>query len=483
VQRYPHEQLEQAWKLLLFNQFHDTLAGTSIAPAYDDARDQIGHASSLAANAFNAAVQSISRQIDVEHEEDVRPVVVFNPHPWPVSTVAEIEYTWMRETGASICDEEGADVPMQDTRALTTMSGTRARLAFPVELPALGYRTYRVRPWAVELPPIAPLESDHLRLEIDPVTGRIASLLLKRTGVDLAAPAAKHAVVIDDRSDTWGHGVVAYDDEVGEFECMAVRLIESGPVRSIVRVDSRYRSSTLREDYVVAAGARHVDVRVALDWHEPLKLLKLRYPTSIAATEATYETPYGHLVRPANGDEEPGQSWVDVSGAGRGLAVINDAKYGYDVRGGDIGISAVRSPVWAWHGPRELEEGGDFEYMDLGRQSFNVRLLPHAGDWRAAGVVRHALELNQPPYALIETYHDGPLPQRDSFAADGTGNVVVTVVKRAQDSDAWVVRAVETAGRETDARIEILGTTIEARFRPHEIKTFVGETETDLLEW
>ena len=94
----------------------------------------------------------------------------------------------------------------------------------------------------------------------------------------------------------------------------------------------------------------------------------------------------------------------------------NDAKYGYDVRGGDIGISAVRSPVWAWHDPRELEEGGDFEYMDQGRQTFLVRLIPHAGDWRAADVVRLAAELNQPPFALIETFHDGPLPQRASYA-------------------------------------------------------------------
>jgi alpha-mannosidase len=483
LQPYPHERLQEAWKLLLFNQFHDTLAGTSIAPAYDDARDQLGHVSSLAASAFNAAVQSIARQIHVEHEDDVRPVVVFNPHPWPVTTVAEVEYTWMRPTGASICDEDGNDVPLQHTRALTTMSGARARLAFPVELPPLGYRTYRVRPWEVALPAGSPLENEHLKLELDPVTGRIASLLLKATGVDLAAPNARHAVVIDDRSDTWGHGVVAYDGEAGEFACETIELIETGPVRSIARVVSRYGSSTLREDYLVAAGAPYVDVRVTLDWQEPLKLLKLRYPTSVDAAEATFETPYGSLARPASGDEEPGQSWVDVSGGDRGLTVINDAKHGYDVRGGDVGITAVRSPVWAWHDPRDLEEGGDFEYMDLGRQAFAVRLVPHRGDRHAADVVRRALELNQPPFALIETYHDGPLPQRQSFASDGGGDVVVTVIKRAEDSEDWVVRAYETAGREAVARIDLFGRVVEARFAPHEIKTLVGSKETNLLEW
>jgi alpha-mannosidase len=211
--------------------------------------------------------------------------------------------------------------------------------------------------------------------------------------------------------------------------------------------------------------------------------LKLRYPTSIDATEATYDAPYGHVVRPASGDEEPGQSWVDVSGDGRGLAVCNDAKYGYDVRGGDIGISAVRSPVWAWHDPRELEDDGDFEYMDLVRQTFTVRLVPHGGDWRAAGVVRRALELNQQPFALIETYHDGALPPTQSFGSDGGGDVVGTVVKRAEDSDAFVVRAYESSGRPAHARLGILGTTIDADFGANEIKTFVGDEETDLLEW
>jgi len=195
---------------------------------------------------------------------------------------------------------------------------------------------------------------------------------------------------------------------------------------------------------------------------------------------------------------------VDVSGAGRGLAVINDAKYGYDVRAGvgsrepevsgaDIGISAVRSPVWAWHAPRELDPDGGYEYMDQGRQTFLVRLVPHAGDWRAAGVVRRAAELNQPPFALIETFHDGPLPQRRSFADDGGGDVVATVLKRGEDGDgSLVVRAYETAGRGARARIELplVERTIEADFGAHEIKTFrvpraadEPVQEVNLLEW
>jgi len=492
LRSYPHGELTRAWKLLLFNQFHDTLAGTSIEPAYEDARDQIGHASSLAANAFNAAVQMIAASVAIEHEEEMRPVVVFNSHPWTLLATVEVEYTWLREQGAHVVDDEGERVPMQLTRPLTTMSASRGRLAFQVEVPALGYRTYRIRKGAVELAPLPAsetrIENEHLLLEVDPATGRLAKLVLKATGVDLAAPGSKHAVVVEDPSDTWGHGVRVYDREIGEFACERTRLVETGPVRSILRVESRYGTSTLREDYVLAAGATFVDVRVSLDWHEQLKLLKLRYPTSVETETATFETPYGHLERPSSGDEEPGQSWVDVSAPGSGLTVINDAKVGYDVRGGDIGISVVRSPVWAWHDPRELEEGGDFRYMDQGRQDFHVRLIPHAGDWRAIDVVRRAAELNQPPFALIETHHGGPFPQARGFASDGGGAVVLTVLKGAEDGGAYIIRAYETAGRATGASLRVFDRTIEAAFGAHEIKTFVlpagdgAAFESDLLE-
>jgi alpha-mannosidase len=494
VQAYPLDELTEAWKLLLFNQFHDTLAGTSIEPAYEDARDQIGHASSLAALAFNRAIQSISSRIEIPAEEGVTPLVVFNPHPWRLRTDVELEYNALTTEGAHL--EDG--VPLQLTRPLTTMSSARARLVFPADVPPLGYRVYRLSKGAVEAADAvratrSSLENDHILLELNPATGRIIRLVHKASGADLAAPDARHAVVVNDLSDTWGHGVTAYDDELGEFAPSSMRLLESGPVRAILRVASHWGGSTLREDYVLAADAGYVDVRVTIDWHEQLKLLKLRYPTSVQPNRATFEVPYGHLERVAGGDEEPGQAWVDVSDGSRGLAVLNDAKHGYDVRGGDIGISAVRSPVWAWHDPRALEEGGDFEYMDQGTQSFTVRLVPHAGDWRAAGVVRLAAELNQPPYALLETSHDGPLPEHASFAADGEGPVVVTVVKAAEDGDgSLVVRAYESAGAPASARIELplADRTIEAEFGAHEIKTFrvprdpaQPVTEVNLLEW
>jgi len=497
VQKYPLRELTEAWQLLLFNQFHDTLAGTSIEPAYEDARDQIGHASSLASLAFNRAVQSIARCIDIPAGDGTRPVVVFNPHPWRLRADVELEYNWLTSDGVRLVDADGGAVPLQLTRSLTTMSSNRARLVFSADVPPLGYRVYTIHPGGAADGRLATasttLENEHVLVEIDPASGTIARLVHKASGEDVAAPAGRraHAVVVEDVSDTWGHGVTAYDDVAGEFECVSVRVLERGPVRAAIRVESRYGESRLREDHVLSADGRHVDVHVVLDWHERLKLLKLRYPTSIESPRATAETPYGHLEREPNGHEEPGQSWVDVSGGGRGLAVLNDAKHGFDMRGGDIGISAVRSPVWAWHDPRELEPGGDFEYMDQGLQQFRIRLVPHAGDWRAAGVVRLAAELEQPAVALLESYHRGTLGPAASYVADGGGGVVVTVLKGAEDGDGFVLRAYESSGRAADAVIDVplLGRSIEAPFGPSEIKTFrlprdpaEPVVELDLLE-
>ena len=496
---YPNADLTEAWKLTLFNQFHDILAGTSIAPAYEDSRDGFGHACSLAAQAFNRAVQVIGRRIDIPPEPDMTPIVVFNPHAWPLHTDVEFEFAGFQSEQARMTDDDGVTVPVQRTRSHATLSGSRGRLVFPADVPPLGYRVYRVYPGGTESPAEVSatdttLENDLLALEVDPATGWLSRLEDKTTGVDLVAgPSGGHAVVIDDQSDTWGHRVKAYDDVIGQFQCSSVRLVEQGPVRAVLRIESRYESSTLVEELVLGARSREVEVRVVLDWRERHRLLKLRVPTSLATDRATFEVPYGHLERRAGGDEEPAQAWVDVSAEGAGLSVLNDCKYGHDVRGGDIGMTVARSPVYACHEPALLDPDGVYDYLDQGRQEFTYRLLPHAGDWREAGTVRLAAELNQPPFALLESYHRGDLPQRASYAKVDGADVVVTVLKAAEDGDgSLVVRGYETSGRAARATLELplVERTIEAEFGPHEIKTFrvprdpeAPIAETNLLEW
>ncbi len=503
---YPRDELGQAWRQVLFNQFHDLLGGTAIEPAYEDARDQLGEAASSAGRVANRAVQALSRRIGIEPEPSMAPVVVFNPLPWPVRSDVEVEVGAVAAPDR-LADEAGRPVPMQATRPYAT-APDRRRLVFPAELPPLGYATYRLYHDGGALrgggagdsasADAVVLESSRLRVVVDRRTGWLASLVAKATGAELAPSGPQaHAVVMADGTDTWSHGALAYRERAGAFACESVRLLERGPVRSVVRATSRYGASTLTEDLVLGHHSGILEVRATLDWHERLALLKLRVPTALAEVTASYEIPYGHQQRPADGGEEPAQAWVDASGVlpdGRraGLVLLNDGKYAFDVQAGCISMTAARSPVYAWHEPCELDPGEDYSYLDQGMQRFVYRLLTHRGDWRAAGVVRAAAELNQPPFTLLESCHPGPLPQRYSFASVTPGSVVVSVLKLTEDpGDDLVVRAYESAGRPARADIDLplAGRRITATFGPCEIRTFrvprdpeLPVIETDLLE-
>jgi alpha-mannosidase len=501
---YPRDELTNAWKQVLFNQFHDTLGGTAIEPAYDDARDQLGEASSIAGRTHNLAVQSISRQVNLPVERGTFPIMVFNPHAWPVRTAVEFEFGGLKPTDGLV-DETGTPVPFQPTQSYATVSAWRSRIALDAELPPLGYRTYRVVP---DTPRVtastvratdALLENEHVRLELDPRSGRITALVLREDARDVGDLADAHrprAVVVDDTSDTWGHRRLAYRDEIGEFEVRRVTLVESGPVRAILRVESRYGDSELVEDFLVSAGSPTIEMRVILDWREHAKLLKLRFPTGLTDTVAAYEIPYGAIERPPNGEEEPGQRWVDASGslgdAGRfGLTVLNDAKYAFDVIDADIGVTAVRSPIYAHHEPAVPRPDTRYAFQDQGIQRFTLGLLPHRGGWADVAATREALVINQRPTVLLESFHDGPLAQTGSYLAVEPEHVVAGALKLAEDGDDLVVRVVETAGRAAPARIRLPAwdRTVAFDIRPFEIRTFriprdpSGDVvEADLLE-
>ncbi len=503
-QPYPAKELAHAWKVVLFNQFHDILAGTSIESAYEDARDEYGEAMSIAARALNYAVQSLAWRVRIEPEEGMRPIFVFNPHSWPTKTPVELDLGKLHETD-TLLDEEGREVALQAVRSEATVGSSRRRLSFVADLPPMGYRVYRLLPGhgeRAESPPVDPtlceLENEALRLSIDPATGHISSLHDKEMGVEVFAGLAAVPVVLADPSDTWSHGVSRYDEVVGTFTATDVRRIEHGPVRSVLRVTSLYGDSRIVQEFTLYRELSRIDVRVAVDWRERFKLLKLRFPLNLYFTKATYEVPYGHIERGSTGDEEPGQSWVDMTGIAAGpgvlygLSLLNDGKYSYSTREGEIDLTVLRSPIYAHHVPAVPDPDEEYSFMDQGLQKFMYSLLPHKGTWQQAGTARRAAELNQPPTALLETYHNGPLPMTNSYLSVDAESVVVAALKQAEDNDDLIVRCHEQHGMPARARIDLWlwDRTIEAEFGPCEIKTFcvprdpaLPATETSLLEW
>jgi alpha-mannosidase len=508
---YDHAAVERAWQCVMFNQFHDIMGGCSIREAYDDARDFHGEALKTAAEIGNAALQTISWAIDTsggkyavpgknmtwllwEHESRGAPVVVFNSLSWDVDTAVQ-----MNQHIESVEDENGCTLAIQTVRGSCTKEDDKWDTLFQSTIPALGYRIF----WAYTQ--AAPkkaaegttlsatavcIENEYLRIETDPETGCIR-LLDKRVGTDLFEGWGAVPLVIEDVSDTWGHGVLEFRKEAGRFGSAKVSLIEAGPIRAMLRVVSHYGNSTLQQDFSLYQGSAQVEAAVKLNWQEAHRILKLSFPVRVQNPSATYEIPYGAINRPTDGAENPGQSWVDVSGVmpeggAFGLALANNAKYSYDVLDTDLRMTVARSALYADH----FGERDEFcEYMDQGIQYMKYILLPHSGTWQESGIVKRAEELLSPPTVILETFHTGVLPLKAHYVDISADNVVLTALKRAEDGEAIIVRCRETHGERCTARIrlEFCSRDWTARFGPYEIKTFLlrdGEAimETDLLE-
>ncbi|MFU8850390.1 alpha-mannosidase [Micromonospora sp. SL1-18] len=519
---YPREDLGRAWKQILFNQFHDVLPGSAIESAYDDARDQLGEAVAVAKRIITRTHNVIARNVDIPLEQGTQPVLVFNPHPWPVTAQVELQYG-AQPTGVHVVDAASGVTTAQRTQSVaTTDDKGRGATVFEAVVPPLGYRLYRLRSGpapadaAVSERPAGflhatgtVLENELLRVEIDPETGWLTALLDKRTGVDLVAGArGEHTQICQDPTDTWGHRVVSYRWPGAPMRTTRITLREAGPLRARLRVEREWHRSTMVEEFILGHRDDQLEVRVTIDWREQAHLLKLCFPMAVADPVSTYEIPFGSIEQPVDGGENPAQSWVDISGTvgghPAGLAVVNNAKHGYDVSpgspgsaGGDspsIGITAVRSPVYSWHDPRQLDPDGFYSYQDQGIQSFRYLLVPHRGNWRAADLPRRAAELGSPVRAMLESFHRGPLPAEQSYLSDGGDQILVTAVKGSEDGTGTpdlIVRAVESTGRPGRGRIELpmLGRVITADFGPSQLRTFRvpvdgGDIrEVDLIEW
>ena len=483
-QRYPLEEYRKAWKNVLFNQFHDIMAGTSIEPAYDDAREAYGASFHTAAVNMNYAVQAISWRINIPMEEGMKPIVVFNPHSFKCKAEIEMESPTIKE-GYVLVDDSGIEIPMQIVQSLASAFG-RCRICFIADLPALGYRTYRLvkRDKAKKFETLNctgfTVENDFFKIEFDEDTGYIKSFVMKKEGNELFGGAAAVPTVIKDNSDTWSHGVRRFNEIAGYFKATRLRRVEHGPVKSVIRVESKYGESRIIQDFTIYKELDYITVKTTVDWHEKFSMLKIQFPMNLNYFRGSYDIPYGFTEREPDGEEYPMQSWMDFEGINPGksnvigLSILNDGKSSYDAENKKVGLTVLRSPIYANHEPYTLEENLDYTFMDQGIQHFTYVLYPHEGSWEDADTVRHAMILNQKPVALFETYHEGKLPQCFSFINISAPNVIMGAMKQAEDGSGDIImRMYETAKKDTDAEILLphINRKAKLHFTPCEIKT------------
>lgn len=499
LEKQPVENdFKEAWKGILFNQFHDILAGTSIPSAYDDASYLYGRAMAAAQQNLCYAQQAISWDIGIETDVRMKPIVVFNPHAFAARMPVELEVRGLCDDCFHLVDDAGNTVSAQRVQSEAAVEG-QSRLLFVAELPGLGYRLYRLYAGEASVPATElasaeknVLENGHFRLEMDSDSGCIRSLFDKKAGAGVFRGPGARPAVVEDEGDTWAHGIVRFEREKGEMQLESMRRIEHGPVRSTIRVRYRYGNSVLTEDFRIYRSLDWIEVSGRVDWQEPHALLKLHFPVAVQYERPVYGIPFGHISKAANGEEEPCQGWVDLSGElpdrrGYGLSICTD-RTSCSMEHGDIALTLLRGSVYAHHEPKRLEEGAEYRPTEEGPQPFCFALLPHEGDW-GPDTVECSRLIGQAACAVIETYHAGKQPSAASFLSSDRREIFITAFKEAEDGDGRIVRAYEATGKPVTCTLRVLDRGIVLHFGPNEIKTLKipydtkGEIrETNLLE-
>ena len=485
---YPAEPFRQSWEKVLFNQFHDILAGSAIEEAYRDARNDYGYASSVARDISISSLQNIAQKVNTDAAPNVRcsPFLVFNPQAWRVREPVEVEVERLGDRPPRLVRHDRKEVAYQEIRTAGVKVESRIRLVFEDELPSLGYALYYLDFGGTEPPAQTPevrvkpnaLENDFVRIFFDEKTGAIRSYFDKTMNRELLK-SSTGAIVLEDWDDTWGHKIVAYDREVGRFGAAEFQTIETGPERGRIQVKTHYGGSSLLQDYMLGASEPELHCRLTVNWNEYYKVLKIGFPTVLETGTLTYSIPYGFIERPMNGEEEPGQTWVDVSGrdgGGKfGLALLNGSKCGYSVKDGEIRLTVLHSTAWSHHTPQTLDEREGFRLMDTGIHEFSYALLPHPGDWRDGDIARRAESFGMKPMVTLTDRHPGPWPGRKEFLTVSSPHVAATVLKMAERENALVLRLVELSGRENtvEVRTVLANRPIPYQLRPCEIKTIL----------
>jgi alpha-mannosidase len=516
---YYNAEFERAWKQVLFNQFHDILAGTSLPIAYDDARQQIGESLAIAAREQNAALQALAARIDIRLDGTEPPeaaqgrsVLLFNPSSHDRADSVTVQWGWNmghlddeQLKRMHLLDDEGRSLPFQI--AQPDVFGGGLRLHLEALVPAHGWRLYRLLPGegqaAISEGAVQHgerwIESARWRVEFDPQTGSLARLYDKEANVEALAGPACALRVMNDPGDTWGHDIASWRDEVGVFGEPEFSVVEAGPTRVILRVTTRWQSSTARQEFTLYRACPRIDVTLHLDWREQHKMLKLSVPVAVQDGTLTYDAPYSTSVRAANGQEDPGQTWIDLSGSARtgdgstvayGVSLLNDSKFGFDCLDNDLRMSLLRSPIYCFHDPAKVEPGREYLYMDQGAHTIRYALLPHRGGWQDGGTAQEAFALNNPIEYVFQYPHKGEWAPSGALLNVTPVTVMATALKVAEEGDDLILRLFETTGQseETTATVTLPdGCIIPITFKPHELKTLrfgkAGEArEVTLME-
>lgn len=471
---YPYEDLERLWKNLLLHQFHDILPGSSIHRVHEEAQIEL---KALNKNVYDL----VSDTRDALTDGDASRVTVFNSLSWPRKELVALP------VGVhGLAEENGAIQPVQSHEGVRYAE---------VEVPSMGWSTYRVEEAEATGAPAAPavlamesrLENEWIALEINE-RGELTTIFDKETGTEWAADHCNVMRMYRDQNSDFDAWEIDRRYRLAPVELNAsakVSVTANGPLFANIRVERELNQSTLIQDIRLCAGSRRVEFYTTIHWREKNKLLKVDFPVLVHANESLQEIQFGYVKRPnhasrphdADRYEVVQHKWSALAETNRGFALLNDCKYGVSVNDNTMSLTLLRAPTW----PDETS--------DQGTHHFTYGFTFWNGAFLGSPVVREAYELNY-PVSLVP----GGGRESKSLLSIDQANVIAETVKLAEDeSGDWIVRLYESKGAsvacglhfgmsvaavyETNMLEEKLadlpheGEEVSLQFRPFEVKT------------
>lgn len=484
--KYPAETINKCWEIVLLNQFHDILPGSSIKEVYEDSFEQYQKVFIKGQSLLQASIKAIAEKMDLPRTS----VVVMNPLGFARSGIVTVDIPENR----GLSDADGNEVLLQRTDSGKT-------IFYADNIPSKGYKAYSlIEKTCVQDPGIklqmAPkeLENRFFVIKFDDEYNMI-SLLDKRSNREVIRKGCRANVLqaFEDKPfnfDAWDINIY-YQDKMWEINDVTdAKITENGPVRISLQIKRKFMDSVICQTIILYNDIPRIDFKNTIDWKEKQILLKTAFPVDIHSDKASYDIQFGNVERPTHWNtswdyarfEVCAHKWADLSEDDYGVSLLNDCKYGYDIRDGIMRLTLLKSAI-------EPNPDADREI-----HKFTYSLYPHIGGWRSGNTVQMAYSLNCPLYSHIEEAHSGSLPSEMSLAKINRENIILEVIKKAEDSDDIIIRLYECYNRRTKATLEffrefsevhecdlleneiktvpVSGKTFEFEIMPYEIKTF-----------
>ena len=409
---YPSAVLDELWKTLLLNQFHDILPGSSIKLVYEDAERDFAQ---LLHKAEELCTDNTKALFGEGSERAIVNTIGFARSEVVDLGGGRLAYVQAPSYGF------GAVTPSKDQVTLTTQS-----------------------------PDLFVIENAQLRATLTS-KGDLTSLVEKSTGREALAGPGNQLLLYDDHPtdfDAWDVDPFHMEQERVAPPADACEVTESGPLRAALRFTRQIgRASKMTQEVRLRAGGHALEFHNEVDWQEDHQMLKVAFPVQVRAMNATYEMQFGVAERPTHFNtmydlaryEVPGHRWSDLSEPEFGVSLLSESKYGYSTFGNVMRLSLLRAPTF----PDPT--------ADRGRHAFAFAIFPHAGGWREAGTVQQAMAFNIP----LRLASAKQAPAARSFASVDRANLVLDTIKKAEDSDATILRLYETHGARGTAALRV----------------------------